>query len=227
MSRCYSQIQPRHSVSPGKHFWSPEGAPQGLPEGDNHYCVTASHIRRWSSLPELGRGHSLLAALPGLAGSSHRAGKPRDLSPHCPVQQRLERHSCNPASSWHFSHSLPQTPPDSLLYHFQQLRTPCPTHTSSSPIRNGFIHRPTTMENRKDDLQQAFLHRRCEVVSIPCRRSGGERGRLDSSCSHLQKKTKKFSSQCCKTKQTCTEQCVAWGSPPVYCYHKGCCDCSP
>lgn len=71
---------------------------------DNQYCVTASYIRRRSSFPELGRGHPLLAALIGLAGSRHRAGKPRDLSP-----QRLER--CSSRTPRHFSHSLEQTPP--------------------------------------------------------------------------------------------------------------------
>lgn len=149
----------------------------------------------WAGVP-------LPAALTALTGSSHRAEKPRDLSPHCPVQQRLERCSSRTPSSWHFSHSLLQTPPDSLLYHFQQLRTLCPTHASSSPIRHGFIHRPTTMDNRKEHLQQAFLHRRYKgyTIFIPCRGSGGERGSLDSSRSHLQVKTKKFSSQCCKTK---------------------------
>lgn len=114
---------------------------------DNQYCVTASYIRRRSSFPELGRGHPLLAALIGLAGSRHRAGKPRDLSP-----QKLER--CSSRTPRHFSHSLEQTPPESLFYHFQQLRTLCPTHAPSSPIRHGFIHRST--ENKKIIFDRLF-----------------------------------------------------------------------
>lgn len=66
-------------------------------------------------------------------------------------------------------------------------------------ITHGFIHRPTTIENRKDNLWQAFLHRKCKAVSIPYGGSGDERGRLDSYCSHLQMKIKKYT-QCCKTK---------------------------
>lgn len=44
------------------------------------------------------------------------------------------------------------------------------------------------MENKKYHLWEAFLHGRCKVVFNPCRGSGGERGRLNSSCSHLQRK---------------------------------------
>lgn len=76
-----------------------------------------AHFQSWAELTHF--------QLPSGAWQDQATGKARDASPYCPVQQRLERCSCKTPSSWNFSHSLSQTPPDSLLYHFQK---PCVPH---------------------------------------------------------------------------------------------------